>query len=386
MSKKADPPAPPDPRETAAAQTGTNVATALANTSLQQVNQVTPDGTLTYDQTGSTQFRDPTTGQTFDLPQFTATTTLSPEQQAIRDQNNTTSLRLATLGAEQAGRAGELLGRPLSLKGAPARADRSEWGPASYSGDLSVPQYNRNGTSAPELTDTYRGADDFSADRRRIEDALFGQIDEERGRDRESLRTELLNSGLREGTEAYSRAMEDFNESTDEARLNAILAAGGEQSRLVNLDRDAAAFGNQARQQGFQNLEDLRRYDNAVSDSDFANRQSVQLRDDSIQDRTFNQQDAVFNAQDNSRNRELQERLALRNQPLNEIIALLNGTQVATPQFNQASPAGIPTTDYAGLVNNNFNQQLQNYQIAQANRQAALGGLFGLGSAGILAL
>jgi len=45
---KPSPPKPPDPQETAAAQQNTNVNTALANTFLGNVNQITPDGTLTY--------------------------------------------------------------------------------------------------------------------------------------------------------------------------------------------------------------------------------------------------------------------------------------------------------------------------------------------------
>ena len=45
---KPDPPTPPNPYATAAAQTGTNVATGVANAYLNNVNQVTPQGNLTY--------------------------------------------------------------------------------------------------------------------------------------------------------------------------------------------------------------------------------------------------------------------------------------------------------------------------------------------------
>ena len=50
---KPDPPTPPNPVVTAAAQTGTNVSTAIANTMLNRTNQVTPQGSLTYNTTGS---------------------------------------------------------------------------------------------------------------------------------------------------------------------------------------------------------------------------------------------------------------------------------------------------------------------------------------------
>ena len=70
-----DSPDPPNPVATAAAQTGTNVATAVANANLGNVNQVTPQGNLTYSNTGNYQWTDPTTGQTYTIPQFTATQT-----------------------------------------------------------------------------------------------------------------------------------------------------------------------------------------------------------------------------------------------------------------------------------------------------------------------
>ena len=43
---KPDPPTPPNPYQTAAAQTGTNVSTGVANAFLNNVNQNTPEGSL----------------------------------------------------------------------------------------------------------------------------------------------------------------------------------------------------------------------------------------------------------------------------------------------------------------------------------------------------
>ena len=50
---KPKPPEPPDPKETGAAATGTNIGTAIANNAMGMVNQVTPDGSLTYGQSGT---------------------------------------------------------------------------------------------------------------------------------------------------------------------------------------------------------------------------------------------------------------------------------------------------------------------------------------------
>lgn len=73
------------------------------------------------------------------------------------------------------------------------------------------------------------------------------------------------------------------------------------------------------------------------------------------------------------RQQAVQEALTERNQPLNEIIGLLSGSQVQAPQFSPAQIGAIPTTDNAGLINQNYQQKLQAHQ----QNQAQLGGLFG---------
>ena len=392
---KPRPPTPPDPQQVAGAQTGTNVSTAIANTAMGQINQVTPDASLTYSATGQHTWTDPSTGQSYTVPQYTATTTLSPEAAAIRAQNNAASLNLATLAANQSGRADQLLSQPFSLDSVPGGADRTGFGPASYGGDLSTPQFSQGGAPLPQtanLQDSYTPEGGFSADRQRVEDALMGRLDQQRGRDMEGLRTQLANQGINIGTEAYSRALQDFERTNTDMRTSAILGSAQEQSRLLGEARAAGGFTNQARQQDFTNRaglfgmgEDQRRYADAMAQQQFGNQQAIQGRGDAIAGAQFAQQQSIFDAQDNARARALQEQLALRNQPINEITALMSGSQVATPQFGIAQSAMIPTTDYAGIRQQGFNNQQANYQQQNANYQAMLGGLFGLGSAGITA-
>jgi len=392
---KPRPPRPPDPNEVAASQTGVNIGTAVANTQMGQVNQVTPEGSLMYSQTGSQTYTDPSTGRTYAIPQYTATTSLSPAAQAIRDQNNAASLNLATLGANQSARADDLLSTPFSMAGAPAAADRSGFAPASYGSDLNAPQFSQGGAPLPQtanLQDSYTPEGGFSADRQRVEDALMGRLDQQRGRDMEGLRTQLANQGIGIGTEAYSRALQDFERTNTDMRTSAILGSAQEQSRLLGEARGAAGFTNQARQQDFANRtslfgmgEDQRRYADAMAQQQFGNQQDIQGRGDQIAGAQFAQQQSIYDAMDNARARAMQEQLALRNQPINEITALMSGSQVATPQFGIAQSAMIPTTDYAGIRQQGFGNQMANYQQQNANYQAMLGGLFGLGRAGITA-
>ena len=90
--------------------------------------------------------------------------------------------------------------------------------------------------------------------------------------------------------------------------------------------------------------------------------------------------DAYNNLYLQGRGQAFGELQAQRNQPINEITALLSGSQVTQPNVQGARPASMPTTDMAGLINENYNQRLGAYQQKAAGQQSILGGLFGLGA------
>jgi hypothetical protein len=92
------PPAAPDPVATAAAQGNMNQNTATTQQLLNMTNQVTPDGSLTYSQTGNNTFTG-ADGKTYTVPQFTATQTLSPTGQKLYDLTQESKLNLATSSA-----------------------------------------------------------------------------------------------------------------------------------------------------------------------------------------------------------------------------------------------------------------------------------------------
>jgi hypothetical protein len=75
--------------------------------------------------------------------------------------------------------------------------------------------------------------------------------------------------------------------------------------------------------------------------------------------------------------------LTERNQPINEITALMAGSQVSNPSANNVTTptAGIAPTDFIGAQQQSLNQQNVGYQAQVANNQAMMNGLFGLGGA-----
>ena len=369
MGKKT-PPAAPDPVKTAQAQTQQSIDTAIANNTMGMVNQRGPDGSLSYNIIGYE--TDPSTGR--QIPRYEAVTALSEANQKLRDASNAANLNLSNLAVSQSGRLEGLLSKPMDMNSVPGRADWSGMKPAEYGADLSAPDYQDFSGDAG-LTDTYD-----VGDTKRYEDALMARMQPQLEQDRQRLETNLANRGIRDGT-ARDRALDEINRSQNDARMAAILNAGQEQTRLAGIARDKATFGNTARQQTFQNTASTTAANNSNRSQGFADRQAIQGRSDANANNRFSQLASILDAQDRSRAGALQEQYAQRNQPINEISALLSGSQVATPNFNIATPDRMQTTDVAGITQQGYANQMAAYQQKMANLNNTIGAISGLGSA-----
>lgn len=77
MQSSPSPPPAPDPQQTANAQSGANIATAIANARLNRVNQQTPWGSITYTQGPA---------DANGVPTWSSQIQLSPQQQALLEQ------------------------------------------------------------------------------------------------------------------------------------------------------------------------------------------------------------------------------------------------------------------------------------------------------------
>ncbi|MDF2809888.1 MAG: hypothetical protein K0S56_919 [Microvirga sp.] len=391
-----DAPEPPDPYATAQAQAGFNQQTALTQQALNMVNQVTPYGSLTYSQTGQQWVPNPTGGGQYMpapsgapptdqqaapsngmrgnepapgepgstgnflngrqpmagqyIPQYTATTQFSPSQQAIFDRSQAALQNLAQLAQNQSKGLIDHLGKPMDFSGAPALQ-------TSLGNDFTTSLGSNYTTQlGPGYTTSYAGADDFSADRQRTEEALWQRGASERQAQENALRTRLTNAGVREGSAAWNAEMERMGRQTTDAQLATYLAGGQEQSRLVELARQAAQFGNDAtmNQALFGNQ-------SALAQAQFGNNASLQQ--------------AGFNNQ--ARSQWMDEAYAQRNQPLNELAGLLSLSQVQNPTSSnvQTPQTAVGGVDFMGLAGDNYKNQSDNYQ-------EMLGGMFDLATAG----
>lgn len=378
---KPDPPTPPNPIDTARAATGTNVGTAIANAQLQNINQVTPGGNLNYSTTGNYAWTDPTTQQTYNIPQFTATQTLTPQGEAIQGQQLATQYNLASMANSQSNRIGGLLSNNLDLSGAPAAGNASGLSniPAAATSYASGGPIQSQLGPLGDITKTYGPEDNFSADRQRVEDALMARMNPQLAIQKQGLQQQLADQGLRYGSRAYADAMQTYNQQENDARFGAIAQGGQEQQRMNQMAAQLAAFQNQAQGQG---------YEQTLGAAGFGNQaQQQQYQQNALQAQFGNaglaqqmaQQQAAFNAAQAGRNQYMQESYAQRNQPINEITALLGGSQVQQPNFVSTPGAQIPTTDIGGLLNQNFNQQLGIYNTQTQNANQLLGGILGFG-------
>ncbi len=392
-------PKPPDPKETAAASTSTNVGSAIANAFMGNISEYGPDGSTRVEATGEHKWVDPYTGQSYTIPTFSRYTELSEAQQAIKNQSDAAELNLAGLANQQSGFLQDYLAKPFNLSGAPAAGDSSAVGLPDYQafgngpalatgigsagsiqnsiGKVGKTQTDLKGAGsiqnslgktgaiqsniasggaiqrgiggAGDITRSYET--DFSADRQRVEDALMARMNPQLDRDRAALEQRLANQGLQPGSQAYNRAIDEANRSATEARYGAILGAGQEQSRLVGLANQAASFQNSAQQQA---------YDQLMGAGQFANAAQAQQYGQNANDAAF-----ANSAQAQRLQKALAEggfKNAAQQQNYNQILASGQFANAARQQrFDQE-------IGKAGLANA-AQQQMYDQEIGKANLQ-----------------
>lgn len=364
------PPAP-DPTQVGGAQTTSNLNTAIANSFLNNTNQIGPNGSLTYQQTGTQHIQVPTGTDRFgnptysnvDLPTWTQTETLSPEQQRLQDQQNSLRSSSNSLAQDQISRLSGILGRPVDASGLPQIQSTINGG---------GPIQRSIGPTAGNIQYDVRGSQDFDAAGREAQDAIMQRLQPQMDRARAARETGLANQGIELGSEAHRTAENLLGQNENDARTQAVLAGYQRQNDLFGQNLQSGQFHNAAQGQDYSQLSNNAQFANAAQNQDFNQAASRA---------TFNNQAA---------GQSLQQTLALRNQPINEITALMNGGQVSMPQFQGYNAAQVQGTPIGQYMYNSAAIDQSNYQ-AQANRdlqsqQGMTGGLFGLGSAGLFGL
>jgi hypothetical protein len=280
MGSSSPPPAP-NPYQVASAEGKSNVQTAIANQTLGNPNVVGPTGSTTYSPSGQFETITMPDGSTQQIQRQTQTTTLAPGEQGIFDTNQQTRQQIGKVGLDQSKLIGDVLGKPV------------------------------------DYSDLKLDPSSFSADRQRVEQAMYERMQPQLDRSRAALEADITNKGFVQGTEAWRSAMDDHNRGVNDLRLGITAAGLGEQQGMYGMARDAAGY-------------------------------------------------------------EMQRRTQQQNQPINALTALTSGSQVSmpnTPGYNAPTVAGtnVGSNVYASSA---IEQQQHAQKMAQQN--AMMGGLFGM--------
>jgi hypothetical protein len=328
-------PAAPDPVATANAQSEANRDTAGFNNTVNNPNQVTPYGSVTW--SGG----DPN----YANQRPTQTVTESENQRALRDAQERAGISLGNLGADQADRVGGILGENYTTR----RFDPN----AATGGRLDIANA-LGGNFDNTRYDPTTALGDFGG---AVENDTFNLatqgMDRAFGRSEESLRSQLANKGITEDSDAFRSEMEAFNTGKGnafaDARLNArgaALAQRGQQAGELSQGADLATG-----QRGIQLAELLQQRGTNLGEAESQYARDVQ---GDLNDRQI---------------------------PLQEISSIMNGTPLnpINPGANYTNTAAAG--DIQGNAWNAYNARQNTYNQQMGSRNALIGGLAGLGGA-----
>ena len=276
------PPAPPDYTAAAIAQGAANVDTARTAAKLSNPNYYTPYGTQTVTYNG-------------DIP--TVTQTLTPEAQKALDEQQRGQYGLAKLGNLGVQNAQNVLNTPFS-----------------FGGQVQTGLNTSNIAQMPVNAGTTG------------QEAIMSRLEPSLQRNRVSTETQLVNQGLRPGTEAYDNAIKLLGQQENDQRTQAVMQG-------IGLDTSANAQG----------------YNQALQSGQFAN--------------TANQQ-------------ALAQALTQRQTPLNEINALMSGSQIQNPSFGAYQGQNIAPPPIFGATQAQGAADMNLYNTNTANSNAKKSGMY----------
>lgn len=343
-------PKAPDPYKTADAQSQYNTMTAETQQLMNMTDQYTPYGNVMYNQTGTTQITGPD-GKTYNVPRFSQTTTLNNQQQQTLDQQQQSATNIASTANNLSNTGLSNLSQAVDTSGAPALqtslgSDYSSSPGSNYS--TSVGNGYTTGLGSGYQT-SFGG--DVSQAYNAAKNAVMDQYTPTLDRNAEATRAQELASGVRAGSAAYSANEQTIGDNYTRAADQATQTAQSVQNQLFNQQQSQAQFGNSAmlNQAQFGNEAALNQF-NAQNNAALTGQQ-------------FTNSALLSGGQFNNdaRNQYLSQYYQQRDQPLNELSALLSQSQVnnantATSATPQTQVAGV---DYSGMVQSNYAQKMQ---------------------------
>jgi len=233
--------------------------------------------------------------------------------------------------------------------------------------------------------------------------AIMARLEPQMARNRVSTETQLINQGLRPGSEAYNNAITLLGQQENDQRIQAVLQGLG-----LDMSANAQGYGqaltsgqfgntaqaqnfgqgniqqqlyNQAQAQNFGQGTTAQNTANQAAGQNYTQNYNTIAQNNAAQQQQFaqNTQRAAFENQ--ARQQALAEAIQKRQMPLNEIAALMSGSQIQNPVFQPFTGANVGAAPIAQTMQNAYAgaQNQYNQQIASNNQE--MGGLFDIGKA-----
>ena len=360
-------PAAPDYTGAAKEQAGASKEITNMQTWANRPNQYTPWGSQTWSPTSTI---DPATGQK--VTQWNQYTNLTPQaQSALNDQFALQSGRSALAGSFM-GRVADEYSKPFDYSNLPQMAQTPSVGNLQTQTNNYTPGLTTGfnfGSPLPQMDSSYRDT---------VANQLMSKMQPTHDYQTKQLETKLANQGLRPGSEAYNRAMNQLGNQQSLERFNALDQSGNEAQRLYNMQMQTA-------QQGYnQNLGAAQFQNQALGQASALDLARMNAQNQAMgQQYGLNQQAAQF--QNQLRQQAIAEQAQRRGMSLNEMNALLSGQQVSMPSmpgFQAASKSDTP--NLLGAMQSGYDAQLGGYNAQQASANSQLGSLAQLGSAAFM--
>ena len=254
----------------------------------------------------------------------TVTQTLTPEAQKTLEAQQRVQYALAGLGEQGISNASKILSTPFVPTSTNIQKEFADYGRAQNTLDTS------NLAAMPINAGT------------RAQDLILQRLQPTMDQGDTSFKQALANQGLAPGTEAYNAAFRNREMSKNDLINQAALEG-------INLDMSA-------RQQGYNELMSNAGLYNTALSQDFANSMSR----------------AQFG--NTAQQQQLAQDLALRGQPLNEIIGLMGGSQIQLPQFAGYQGTSVAPPPTFGATQAQGGADMQAYGVQQSGANATTQG------------
>jgi hypothetical protein len=371
-----------------------NTKAATTQAELDRINQNTPQGSSTYNITGT---------NPDGTPQYTQNTTYSPAEQQKYDLNNQVATSLDQLANQNVSRVQQTQATPFNYDGIQPQVSSVTPGALATGPTGANPVQTtiaqgpiQNSVDYSNLT-ALPGTGDFSADASRVANSVYNQaasrLNPQWQQNDANLTSKLAAQGIDANSQAGQRAaLNESNAKNDaynQANYSAQQAGATEQSRIFGLALQArqqgqneadtsGTFANAAQNQGFTQASQIADLFNQAQQQQFAQGTSAAAFQNTNQATQFQQGGANAALANQARQEGISEATYLRNLPLNEVASLLGtGSPVQNPTFSSTPQVGVAAPDYSGIVQNNYNQAVSQYNTQQQAQAQMLGSIFG---------